>query len=247
VALATSDLGRPRFEPDVVRDANVTNGLLFFDDDSGYQLAHDPGVTASHGVEAARLRGDDHDRLLYDSLGHPPVHRYMAADAGSSVSPWMPVNTGRDTWRFEAESEWPPVAMSGGGAESVVAENSCASGGRVLRVAPDTHHTEASATIALPLPPNAASSARRAWWVVPRVLTEAGAGKAVLTLEGSPTLVEWEWSDDGPGRPGMGGPARCIDLPARTVELGGDPPRAWLVLRAIGGSVALDSTTIWPK
>ena len=42
--LASSDIGRPRFEPDVAREANVTHGLLFFDDDQGFELAFDPGV-----------------------------------------------------------------------------------------------------------------------------------------------------------------------------------------------------------
>jgi len=81
---AQSGIGRPRFEPDVAREANVTHGLLFFDDDQGYELAHDPAVSASHGVEAVRMRGDDHDRLLYDSLGHPAIHRYVAAGPDSA-------------------------------------------------------------------------------------------------------------------------------------------------------------------
>src|SRR5579883_1929875 len=33
--LARADLGRPSFEPDVLREAGVAHGLLFFDDDSG--------------------------------------------------------------------------------------------------------------------------------------------------------------------------------------------------------------------
>ena len=48
-------------------------GLLFFDDDQGFELAYDPTALASHEMQAVRMRGDDHDRLLYDSLGHPPV------------------------------------------------------------------------------------------------------------------------------------------------------------------------------
>ena len=36
----------------------------------------------------------------------------------------------------------------------------------------------------------------------------------------------------------------CLDLPAQPVELGGERTRAWLVLRAHGGAVALDKTTL---
>jgi hypothetical protein len=44
-----------------------------------------------------------------------------------------------------------------------------------------------------------------------------------------------------------------VDLPAKAVELGADAgegkqaqarPRAWLVVRAVGGPVALDKTTL---
>ena len=35
-----------------------------------------------------------------------------------------------------------------------------------------------------------------------------------------------------------------VDLPAQPVELGGDRTRAWLVLKAHGGAVALDKTTM---
>jgi hypothetical protein len=241
-ALAASDVGHPRFEPDVLREANVTHGLLFFADDTGYELAHDPGVLASHGVEAARMRGDDHDRLLFDSLGHPPAHRYVADAASASVPWWTPPNTPVDAWRFEAESDWPPVAQAGGTVEATDAGNPCASEGRVLRLTPDAGR-EASVTLALPVPNAPAPSEKHAWRVIPRVLQGGDGGTGVLALVaelGQAPLAEWTWSDSGK-------PATCVELPARTVELGGDRIRAWLIVRAKGGAVMLDKTTLRPS
>jgi hypothetical protein len=249
-ALATGDLGRPRFEPDVPREANVAHGLLFFDDDSGYQLAHDPGVVASHGILAARMRSDDHDRLLYDSLGHPPAHHYMVADAGASISLWAPSNAGSDAWRFEAESEWPPLAVTGGWTEPVTEGNSCVSGGAVLRLTPETSRVEASTALELPVPHDPSFADRRAWLVVPRVLQQGGDGKGTLTLERSqgtdPPLAEWVWSDLE-GSPDPGHLAKCVDLPARALELDGEVSQLHMVLRARGGSVTLDKTTLSRK
>jgi hypothetical protein len=241
-ALAKSDLGRPHFEPDVVREANVTHGLLFFDDDTGYELSHDPGLGASHGIEAARLRGDDHDRLLYDSLGHPPAHRYVATAASAFVVPWTPPTSGGDTWRFEAESDWPSVARTGGSVEVVEAANPCASDGRVLRVTPAAGR-EASVTLALPVPPVQpvpGLAEKRVWMVAPRVLEEADGGEGALALvtePGQKPLAEWTWGDPGKA-------ATCRDLPPRAVELAGGRVQAWLVVRARGGAVMVDKTTM---
>jgi hypothetical protein len=235
-ALAASDIGRPRFEPDAVREANVAHGLLFFDDDTGYELAHDPGTTASHGIEAVRMRGDDHDRLLYDSLGHPPVHRYAASAASASVYGWTPPGAGSEVWRFEAESDWPPVAEMGSRAEAIEAPSPCASEGHVLLV-PDG----ATATIELPVPQGSALGETRAWRIIPRVLTQ-GSGTGLLMLVSAPgqkPLADWSWN-------GLGRAPTCTDLPAQAVELGGDHARAWLVVRAQGGSVMLDRTTLTP-
>jgi hypothetical protein len=246
-ALAKGDIGRPRFEPDVVRETNVTHGLLFFDDDTGYELAHDPGTSASHGIEAVRMRGDDHDRLLYDALGHPPVHHYVASAAGASVLGWTPPNVGSETWRFEAESDWPPVAegrrflaaaqRQGGGVEAIAAPSPCASGGRVLHI-PDG----ATATLELPVPAGTAPDGKRLWRITPRVLTEEPGGNGRLTLmagSGQEPLAEWSW------RSGANA-SMCMDLPPRTVELGGERARAWLILSAQGGAVMLDKTTVAP-
>lgn len=238
-AIAAGGLGRPHFEPDVLREASIAHGLVFFDDDHGFELAHDPGVVASHGIEAARLRGDDHDRLLYDLLGHPQVHRYIATAASASVVSWAPINGGSETWRFETEADWPPVAQSGGWADVIVPGNGCASEGHVVRISP-AGMSEASVTLALPVPSAPGPSEKHAWIVTPRILQHGDGGTgalAVVAEPGLPPLAEWSWDD-------AARPTTCLELPSRTVELGGKYPRAWLVVRAHGGPVMVDRTTI---
>ena len=236
--LAASDLGHPRYEPDVAREASVAHGLLFFEDDQGFELAYDPGLPASHGIQAVRLRGDDHDRLLYDSLGHPPVHRYVATGPSAAVNFWTPPGAGSDSWRFEAESDWPPAAVSGGRPEVLESAAPCASEGRVLLLSPTGE--DASVTLGLPVPRGPTPPDRKTWAVTPRVLQRGGKGSATLvvlaTLDGPP-LAQWTWEDDAKT-------PTCVDLPAQPVELGGDRTRAWLVLKAHGGAVALDKTTL---
>jgi hypothetical protein len=237
-ALATGGLGRPHYEPDAAREANVTHGLLFFDDDEGFKLAYDPGVPASHGVEAARLRGDDHDRLLYDSLGHPAIHKYAIASGSASVTFWTPPPGGID-WRFEAESDWPPLSAEGG--RATVVPIAGASEGRALVLEP-VGRTEATMTLALPVPRGPTPADRKMWTVAPRVIAQGGKGSGtlvVLAALGGPPLAQWTW-EDATSSP----MPHASDLPPQPVELGGDRPRAWLVVRARGGAVALDKTTL---
>ncbi len=155
-AMAKGDLGRPRYEPDEAREANVTHGLLFFNDDEGYELAHDPGVAASHGVQAVRMRGDDHDRLLYDLLGHPQAHRYTATAASASVTGWVPPGGSSDNWRFEAESDWPPADHDGAAASLVDEPIGCASDAHALVVLPPGSMGTAAEPLAGPHPRPAA-------------------------------------------------------------------------------------------
>lgn len=239
--LASGDLGRPRYEPDLAREANVTSGLLYFDDDPGFELAFDPGVPASHGIQAVRLRNDDHDRLLYDLLGHPPSHRYLITTGSASVTFWTPPGGG-DTWRFEAESDWPPVAVWGGRPEVLESTTSCVSEGHALALTPTASQGagEATVTIALPVPRGSTPSIRKTWQIVPRVLDRGTGGSGTLVLVAAldgPPLAQWNWDDKARS-------PSCADLPAKPVELGGDRPRAWLVLHARGGAVALDKTTV---
>jgi len=229
--LATSGVGRPRFEPDVPRDAGVTHGLLFFEDDDGYELAADPNASASHGIEAARMRGDDHDRLLYDILGHPPAHRYLASRTGlPTLPPFAP--PGGETWRFEAEVDALLPTTS------FVDAPGCGTDVHAVSVDP-----EGTTTLELPVPRGATPAARRTWLISPRVFDRGAGGNGsldlVTSLGGAP-VAHWAWTESAKS-------SRCFDLAAQPVELGGERDHAWWVLTAHGGPVALDRTVLRPR
>jgi hypothetical protein len=82
IALAARDGGRPAYEPDAGRDAQITHGLVFFDTDAGFNLAYDPKAEPAHALLAARQHTDDHDRLLYERLGRPPAYAYRIGADG---------------------------------------------------------------------------------------------------------------------------------------------------------------------
>ncbi len=242
--LATADGGRPRYDPDVPHLAGVARGLLFFEDDIGCELARDPIGSANQGVIAARLRGDDHDRLIYDLLAKPACHRYMTPMGHATVVVFTPPGELSDSWRFETESDWPVVAITGGSAEPSDERASCASGGRVLEVTPSASASSgrtasaptAKATVELPLPPQL----RRTWLVIPRVFERGTGAEGVIELEpkvGDAPLARWTWKDTAAA-------PSCIDLAATPVELEGDHGRAWLVVTASGGPVSVDRTIL---
>jgi hypothetical protein len=225
--IATSEAGRPRYEPDVPRDAGITHGLLFFEDDEGYELAADPEALASHGIEAARLRGDDHDRLLFDILGHPPTHRYVVPRTGTPTLPSFSSGSG-DMWRFEAEVDAPSSA-------SIVEAPGCGVDGRAVAVDAGTN-----VTLELPVPRGAAPPDRRMWQVIPRVLDRGGHGSGTLelvTVLGAVPVARWTWTETAKS-------PRCFDLSSQAVELGGDRTHAWWIVTASGGPVALDRTVV---
>jgi len=229
--IASGGIGRPHYEPDVPRDLGVTHGLIFFDDDEGYELAADPDALASHGIEAARLRSDDHDRLLFDILGHPPAHRYTVPKTGAPTLPTFSPGSG-DTWRFEAEADLVPP----GG--SIVDAAGCGTDARAVAI-----DAEGAVTIELPIPRGATPSERRTWQVVPRVLDRGGHGSGTLELfaaVGGPPLTTWTWTESAKS-------PRCFELAAHAVELGGDRSHAWWIMTAHGGSAAFDRTVLRPK
>ena len=181
--LAAEGLGRPRYEPDVAREAGATQGLLFFDDDEGYELAHDPGAVPSRAVQAVRARGDDHDRLLYDLLGRPQAHRYVSAGHATRPSAsWTPSGSG-DAWRFEAEADFPgalgPDPPSGG--SSVVERGACASDAPCPRGPPggrgagQRDHRAAG-------PASVAGARSASWRITPRVFQQGTEGTGDLVL-----------------------------------------------------------------
>lgn len=262
--LATSGAGHPHYEPDVAREAGVEYGLLYFEDDDGFELAYDPSVQASHGMLAVRMRGDDHDRLLWDQLGHPPIHKYTlppppsasasasvgapavpavpppaapSASAAPSVVSWTPTGEGTDNWRFEAEADW-PTAVAGGRLEVEEGVATCASDGKVLTLTPTT--SQARATLALPVPRGSTPPEKRTWVVVPRIVDRGTGGAAKLSLYaslGDKPLAEWTWESTSKS-------ATCLELTPQSVELGGPVTRAWLVLSGSKGAVSLDKTSL---
>ena len=135
-ALAEREGGRPMFEARELSRAGVDHGLVFVDTDHGFNLGHDPGqLDAQHGFVVARYEHDAHDWLLWNRLARPPSYRYQyspsANGASAELVPYLPAN---DRMRFEAEAEWPPLAVHGGWIEPDFA--ACASGGRGLALHP---------------------------------------------------------------------------------------------------------------
>jgi hypothetical protein len=248
-AFAAANGGRPKYEPDAIREANITYGLVFFDDDEGFGLAHDPTILPSHAPQAVRLRGDDHDRLLFDALGHPSSHRYVASPDGGTAPFWQPPtsSTGADSWRFESENEWPVIEQHGGVATAESSkETACASDNRFLLLTPDSAG-KMTARIELPIPHDATTASspdKRTMTVTPRVAKRLGAGKGSidLVMDLSPDavahpLASWTWED-------ASAYVECPELPAKSIDVAPDVTRAWLLLRAEGGPVALDRVVL---
>lgn len=135
--LAEREGGRPMFEPRVLARAGVRHGLVLVGTDHGFNLGFQPDVNnAFRHVVVARERGDAHDALLWEKLGRPPAYLYhyapFAPRGRPSVSPYRPRLS--PTLRFEAENEWPPLAVTGGWVRPDFSAARCASRGRGLRL-----------------------------------------------------------------------------------------------------------------
>jgi hypothetical protein len=224
--LANRDGGRPAYEPDLAREAGVDHGLFFLDSDAAFNLADEPETLASHGVMALRLRNDDHDRAVFDSLGHPTTHVYRFGKDKSTVEAFTPPPPQGGNWRFEAEADFPPIAQANGWTIPAWMSGSGASQERVLELTPATSSPEemkdASAVteIELPLPPHEPSDFGATakgehladWRVEPTVLLTGNGGSGTLTIylfktgtneptsafPTSPAAASWTWSDDLP-------------------------------------------------
>jgi hypothetical protein len=125
-----------------------------------------------------------------------------------------------------------------------VVEAAGASEGRALALEPSAPGGggEATMTLALPVPRGPTPAEKRTWMVVPRVLQRGGPASGTLELRAVPggaVLATWTWEDATPT-------PTATELAAQPVELGGDLTRAWLVVHARGGAVALDKTTLRP-
>jgi hypothetical protein len=250
VLLADRDGGRPMFEPDLLARSNVTAGLVFIDTDHGFALAHDPEARIKNGVVVARLRNDDHDRMLFDALDHPPTFLYKfeippagappsplpaQAQAVPVVVPWAPPASG-ESLRFEAEADWPVLAQSGGVAMPVFAD-SCASGARGLMLLPTPLAGHASATLTVPVPQAGRYSIaiRIVHGTTLPFATTRGATAATATL--SFGKERWDWVDT----PAVAGVA-CTDLALHDAVL--EPPAAHFALEATGGGVTIDRVSL---
>lgn len=136
-ALRDREGGRPMFEPDVLKKAGVTRGLVLVSTDHGFALGHDPEVRdASTGVVVARRRGDLLDRMLWEKLRHPPTFLYgydpRASHARALVRPYDPRT--QMSSRLEAENLWPPAHVERGWAHPEFSAMPCVSNGRGLRL-----------------------------------------------------------------------------------------------------------------
>jgi hypothetical protein len=174
--------------------------------------------------------------LLYERLGHPPAWKYRFLPdspelpahplaprhetSAGEVQPWTPPAGGAgDSWRFEAENEWPPLAQTGSAwAEPIWVTDTCASpagSGRALAI----HADSAGGTVVLALPIPRAG----AWRLTPRFLVDGETKGVRLEVLGDDDAVLTAWTPNETGGPGVGGERKtCIDAPARVITVTDD-------------------------
>ncbi len=187
--LAEREGGRPLFEDDVVRRSGVTRGLVFVDTDHGFGLAFDPGVTNAHqGVVFARRRHDAHDALLWEQLGRPEAYAYETSLAPRAAAPRLTALElqGAKRLRFEAEGEWPPLAVMGGSA--MPSFPSCASAHRALSLEPSGDRV-LRVRLEVPVPSPGKYRIDSGW-----VTSASGSGTVMVTIAGN----SWSVALNGP-------------------------------------------------
>jgi hypothetical protein len=205
------------FEADVLRHAGVDHGLLFVDTDHGFNLGHDPGqLDASTHVVVARYERDAHDWWLWNELGRPPSFHYSysagANAAHGELTPYLPsAPSTPSALRFEAEAEWPPLAVDHGWVQPDFVP--CASNGRGLRLHPSSPSMPVALEFELPLPANRASRTVRLGWI---------------SVPGPPTQLRLSLGEAKPlnlkldlGRDGADGGEQCGVANCGPQELGG--------------------------
>jgi hypothetical protein len=181
LALSAREGGRPMFEPAVLERAHVTHGLVWVSTDHGFALGHDPAARdGQNGVVVARSRGDAHDFALWTALGRPDSYRYeYSLETGRAAVIRIPPPPSGGRWRWEAEAEWPPLAVGAGWAHPDF--RPCLSGGEGLHLRP-TGRTGAEVTFELGAPAAGEYAVRLGW------LADKGASLRV-SLGGSPFSV----------------------------------------------------------
>lgn len=142
LALRDREGGRPMFEPEVLAEAGLRRGLVFVSTDHGFSLGHDPSVKDPwQRPFIARKRGDAHDVLLWERFGRPPTYEYTfdpgIVSARGALIPYALSAT--PALRFEAEAEWPALAVRGGYAHPFHHPARCLSQGRALRLVRTSH------------------------------------------------------------------------------------------------------------
>ena len=186
-ALRDREGGKPMFEPTLVAEAGIRNGLLFVDTDHGFSLAFDP---AGGPLRVARYRGDHLDFLTWQSAGRPPsfLYDYEIASGRARVAPYVPAPMPA----IDGASLWPPLAQRGafalpayGAWEFPEGESACGSGDRRLEMS----HERGAAEIDLTLPAALAGSA-----VAPIVL-RSPAGASITLQQGERVLGRWSFDE----------------------------------------------------
>lgn len=149
--LRNRDGGRPMFEPAVLSDAGVSRGLVFVGTDHGFLLGHDPSARDPHReLVVLRHHGDAHDRVLWESLGRPQAYRYefdpTEREARAHVSR-IESSELLGLVRYEAESQWPVLAIEQGWVRPVYPPNGCTSARRGLALEPALSGASAQLTL----------------------------------------------------------------------------------------------------
>jgi hypothetical protein len=134
-ALRDREGGHPMFEPAVLEEANVRNGLVFVESDHGFNLGHVPGaLDAKRHLVVARRHEDARDFALWNALGRPPTFLYRRrTDQPASISPFSVPRSEL----LQAEADWPPLAVSMGWADATHPSVGCLEGSGALVLHPD--------------------------------------------------------------------------------------------------------------
>ncbi len=179
-ALAEREGGNPMFASSALGGARA--GIVFVGTDHGFLLGHEPKNTdARRSTVVARRRGDAHDRLLWEHLGRPAAYRYdYDVDRGTTrLSVYRP---GELADRYEAEAEWPPLAVASGWAHPDFRE--CLSGGQGLHLRAD-ERANASVEIELVAPEPGRYDLLVGWLADPRAELGVTINGARTTLTGA--------------------------------------------------------------
>lgn len=113
-ALSRRDGGRPMFEPGFLKTelaAHRPRGrpLIYLRTDHGYNLAVAP--ESNRDFDVVRLKGDASDYAAWLSHGKPPAFRYVFDFTEPNASPQLVPFEPAMNHRFEAEQQWPLLAL----------------------------------------------------------------------------------------------------------------------------------------